>query len=314
MQHKTPDYGLIVQNWPLKLLALFLGIILWYGIVAEDQVDMVLSVPLEIRNLPPNMVIANQFRKDMEVSVRGPKRLLQEMQQQNVSRPVNLTDTQPGPVVIQNTLESIPFPRSITVQRVQPANITLLVDKLMEKNIPIAAKTTGEPASGFSLEGIRLKPGVIKVNGPSTLISKVQSISTTTIDVGGLTQTSQVPVRLVLSDALLQLIGETVVEAEILIKEPMTRRTVHYIPINLKQADKNTQVEPSMVSVEAEIPSRVARETPELNMLFRASVNAIEADEQGNAPVRVEAISLPNHTAINILSVRPEHSRLSRPN
>lgn len=313
MQHKTPDYGLIVQNWPLKLLALFLGIILWYGIVAEDQVDMVLSVPLEIRNLPPNMVIANQFRKDMEVSVRGPKRLLQEMQQQNVSRPVNLTDTQPGPVVIQNTLESIPFPRSITVQRVQPANITLLVDKLMEKNIPIAAKTTGEPASGFSLEGIRLKPGVIKVNGPSTLISKVQSISTTTIDVGGLTQTSQVPVRLVLSDALLQLIGETVVEAEILIKEPMTRRTVHYIPINLKQADKNTQVEPSMVSVEAEIPSRVARETPELNMLFRASVNAIEADEQGNAPVRVEAISLPNHTAINILSVRPEHSRLSRP-
>ena len=142
----------------------------------------------------------------------------------------------------------------------------------------------------------------------------MQSINTTTIDVGGLTQTSQVPVRLVLSDVLLQLIGETVVGAEILIKEPMTRRTVHYIPINLKQADKNTQVEPTMVSVEAEIPSRVARETPELNMLFRASASAIEADEQGNAPVRVEAVSLPNHTAINILSVRPEQARLSRAN
>ena len=124
MQHKTPDYSLIVQNWPLKLLALFIGITLWYGIVAEDQVDMVLTVPLEMRNLPPNMVIANQFRKDLEVSVRGPKRLLQEMQQQNISRPVNLADTQPGPVVIQNPPESIPFPRSITVQRVQPANIT----------------------------------------------------------------------------------------------------------------------------------------------------------------------------------------------
>ena len=270
-----------------------------------------MTVPLEMRNLPPNMVIANQFKKELDVSVRGPKRLLQEMQQQNISRPVDLSNALPGAVVVQNTPESIPFPRGVTVQRVQPANVTLMVDQLLEKSIPLVATTSGEPARGFSLEGIRLSPALIKVNGPRNLISKVQSINTIAIDVDGLTQTSTVQVPLVLSEPLQKLIGETVVEAEILIKEPMTRRTVHYIPINLKQADRGAQVSPAMVSVEADIPSKVARETPELNMLFRASVNVAEADKNGDAPIRVEAINLPNHSAINILSVRPEQASLS---
>ncbi len=314
MPNRTPDFTLPFQHWPLKLLALFIAATLWYGIVAEDQVDMIMTVPLEMRNLPPNMVIANQFKKELDISVRGPKRLLQEMQQQNISRPVNLSNALPGAVVVQNTPESIPFPRGITVQRVQPANITLMVDQLFEKSIPLVATTSGEPARGFSLEGVRLKPALIKVNGPRSLISKVQSINTIAIDVDGLTQTSTVQVPLVLSEPLQKLIGETVVEAEILIKEPMTRRTVHYIPINLKEARKGTEVSPAMVSVEAEIPSKVARETPELNMLFRASVNPAEIDENSNAPIRVEAINLPSHSPINILSVRPEWARLSTEN
>lgn len=311
MPNRRPDLTLPFRHWPLKLLALCIGVVLWYSIVAEDQVDIVMTVPLELRNLPADMIIANQYRKELDVAIRGPKRLVQEMQQQNLSRPVNLADTRPGVVRLQNTPESLSFPRGITVQSVQPANIVLLVDRLINKNIPLVAKTAGNPARGFSLEGVRLSPEYIRVNGPFTFISKVQSINTATIDVEGLTQTSTVQVALELNEVLQNLIGETVVEAEILIKEPMTRRTVHYIPINVKHADKDSQITPSMVSVEADIPSRVVRETPELVMLFRASVNTAEADGQGNAPIRVEAIAIPNHTAINIIAVRPDQARIS---
>lgn len=311
MPNRRPDLTLPFRHWPLKLLALCIGVVLWYSIVAEDQVDIVLTVPLELRNLPADMIIANQYRKELDVSVRGPKRLVQELQQQNLSRPVNLADTRPGVVRLQNTPDSLSFPRGITVQSVQPANIVLLVDRLISKNIPLVAKTAGDPARGFSLEGIRLSPEHILVHGPSTFISKVQSINTATIDVDGLTQTSTVQVALELNEVLQNLIGETVVEAEILIREPMTRRIVHYIPINVRQADRDSLVTPAMVSVEADIPSRVVRDTPELNMLFRASISATETDQQGKAPVRVEAITLPNHTAIHIIAVRPDQARLS---
>ena len=65
----------------------------------------------------------------------------------------------------------------------QPANVLLVVDQLVERHIPLQARTTGQPARGFTLEELQLKPGVIKVSGPFSLIGKVQSIDTATIDV-----------------------------------------------------------------------------------------------------------------------------------
>ena len=149
MPNRTPDFTLPFQHWPLKLLALIIAATLWYGIVAEDQVDMIMTVPLEMRNLPPNMVIANQFKKELDVSVRGPKRLLQEMQQQNISRPVDLSNALPGAVVVQNTPESIPFPRGVTVQRVQPANVTLMVTSFLKKAFPWWRQPRANPPGDF---------------------------------------------------------------------------------------------------------------------------------------------------------------------
>ena len=174
------------HNWSLQLLALFIGAALWYGLAAEDQVDMVLNVPLELRNLSPNMVVANQHRRDLEVSVHGPKRLLQELQQQNISRPVNLADVPPGPFVVRNTTDSFNFPRSVRVQRVQPANVTLMLDQLVARRIPVVAKHKGMPAFGYELEGVSVNPDSIEVNGPMSLLEGVQSIGTESIDVEGL--------------------------------------------------------------------------------------------------------------------------------
>ena len=165
------------RHWPLKVLALFIGVALWYGIAVEDQVDTVLTVPLELRNLPASMIIANQYQKEVDVSVRGPKRLLQELRQQQLSRPVNLASARPGPRLVENTPDSFSFPRGVTVQRVQPANVLLVVDQLVERHIRLQARTTGQPARGFTLEELQLKPDVIKVSGPFSLIGKVQALS-----------------------------------------------------------------------------------------------------------------------------------------
>lgn len=300
------------RHWPLKVLALFIGVALWYGIAVEDQVDTVLTVPLELRNLPASMIIANQYQKEVDVSVRGPKRLLQELRQQQLSRPVNLASARPGPRLVENTPDSFSFPRGVTVQRVQPANVLLVVDQLVDRHIRLQARTTGQPARGFTLEELQLKPDVIKVSGPFSLIGKVQSIDTATIDVEGLTQSGTVQVPLVLNGPLRKLIGEPMVEARILIREPVKRRTVQHIPITLRPAGKGRAVLPKTVSVDADIPVSIIKDTPELDTLFHASVNAAEADQQGQAPIRVEAVSLPGRASINIHTILPKTARLSK--
>ena len=102
------------------------------------------------------------------------------------------------------------------------------------------------------------------------------------------------------------------VEVRILIRKPVKRRTVQHIPITLKSTGKGTAVLPKTVSVDADIPVSVIKDTPELDTLFHASVNAAEADQHGQAPIRVEAVSLPGRASINIHTILPKTARLSK--
>ena len=40
--------------------------------VGEDKVDTTVYIPVEIVNLPKELIISNQFKKQLEATVRGP--------------------------------------------------------------------------------------------------------------------------------------------------------------------------------------------------------------------------------------------------
>jgi YbbR domain-containing protein len=278
---KNPDLSLLSKHWLLKLLSVIIAASLWFFVVGEDRVDLTVTIPLELRNLPSNLVIANEYRKDIEVVISGPRRLIQEMRQQDISRPVDLGKAEPGPVVVKNDAQSIPLPRGITVQRVQPANITLLVDRLTRKDFTISPVIKGEPAAGFTLESLTLKPPQITLTGPKTVLEQEGALKTTAIDIEGLDSSSTFQVNLDINEALLRLIGETVIEADVILKETMVRKTVRGIPIR-ETADTPIKFLPRTVTVEAEIPERIVRSTSELTTLFQASVDttADRADQE----------------------------------
>lgn len=309
---KIPDFSFLTKHWQLKLLSLIIGASLWYFVVGEDQMDVIVTIPLELHNLPADLVIANQYKKDIEVAIRGPRRLIQEMRQQNISRPVDLSKAEPGTMVIQNDSHSIPFPHGITVQRVQPTNITLLVDRLIKKDFPITPLTQGKPAAGFVLDSVVPKPKQITVTGPQNVLERVAALTTSVVDLEGLDRNTTFQVHLNLDEDLLKLIGETVVETSVILKEIMVKKTVRGIPINIRDSGPAVKAVPAAVTVEAEIPDQIVRMTPELSMLFRAAVTVDANTKTEEVPVLVNGISLPGHAPIVILNVTPDKVRLLR--
>ena len=307
---RLPDLAFLTKHWLLKLLSLIIGASLWYFVVGEDQVDMIVTIPLELHNLPAELVIANQYKKDIEVAIRGPRRLIQEMRQQNISRPVDLSKAAPGTVAVKNDSDSIRFPQGIAVQRVQPANITLLVDRLVHKDFTITPVTKGKPATGFVLENLTLNPPRITVTGPQTMLDRETALKTSTINLDALDRSTTFQVHLNLNEALLKLIGETVIEANIVLKETMVRKTVRGIPINVRDSSQAVKTIPPTVAVEADIPEQIVQITPELSMLFRAAVNVPADIPGGEVPVLVNGITLPGHAPIIIFKVTPEQVRI----
>lgn len=293
------------DNWILKAVSLCLAIMLWYFVVGEDQVDITLQVPIEIINLPQNLIIANQFKSDIEVSVRGPRSMIQDLRNRNITRPVDLSSAQPGTIVIKNDEESIPFPRGITVQRLQPSNITLQLDQLMHKKFVIQPVAEGKPAKGFKLHRIQLDPDHLLISGPKTVLDNDHDITTHVIDIDGLNHTTTIQVHLNLDPELYELLGETVVTATIEVREIMEERTVKNILVNAREANIPVAVKPTSVTVKAAIPVNLIRETPELAMLFRASVPVKDIREPQTMKVVVNGVQVPGHDPLRIIEVIP---------
>lgn len=306
-----PDFAAFTKNWLLKLLSLIIGASLWYFVVGEDRVDLIVTMPLELRNLPTDLVIANQYKKDIEVALSGPRRLIQDMRQQNISLPIDLSTAQPGAMVIQNKADAIPLPQGISVQRVQPATLTLLVDRLVQKDFPISPVTKGKPATGYSLESLSLKPPRITVTGPQTVLEKEQHLKTSTIDLEGLMTSTTVQAHLDLNEAMIKLIGETVIEARVALKETMVRKTIRGVMIK-RPGGEEIRFTPNMVTVEAEIPTLVAEETPELSLLLRASLRGPIDKSSTEVQVQVNGIQVPGHAPLVIHGVMPDKVKLLR--
>jgi YbbR domain-containing protein len=249
------------KDWGFKALSLLFAILMWYFVVGEDKVDMTVYVPIEITNLPQNLIIANQYKKQLEVAVSGPRGLVRTITNQRITRSIDLSDAKPGTQIVQNKSDNIKFPRGITIQRIQPANITLTIDRLLERELPINPVVTGEPAVGFRVVAITAKPQSISLKAPAEALKVTDFLSTKPIDLTGSTTNISKQVDLDVIPEMEELVGESVVTVNVTIKEKMIPREFVGIPIEFKHVGRNLAYRLShrQVTVKAELPYRLSQ-------------------------------------------------------
>ncbi|MDF1614620.1 CdaR family protein [Desulfurivibrio dismutans] len=206
------------KDWVLRLLALIFAILLWHFVVGEDKIDTHVLVPVELVNLPRDMVIVNPYKQQLEVTIAGPRGLIDGLRRQNITRDINLAGAQPGTMAVRNDPESLRFPRGIEVLRVQPAHTTLIIDHLQEKNFPVEPTISGRPAPGHELLLIQTDPASISIRGPATMLGSADSLPTEPVDIDGLTSTTTRQVALIMDEELTELLGETTVNVRLVIE------------------------------------------------------------------------------------------------
>lgn len=279
------------NNWVLKLISLLFAIFLWYFVVGEDKVDTTLFVPVEIVNLPRDLVIANQFKKQLEVTISGPRGLISGINRQPISRTINLSKASPGTIVIRNNPETMPFPRGINVLRLQPTHITLLIDRLMEKDLPIQALPEGTPADGYELTEIIFEPPFIRLTGPQGILEPTKTLTSKAIDIDGLKGPVTTQISLDLKPEILELIGETTVTAHVIIREKTKEKRITDIPVRLLNSalqKRLIEMKPKTVSVRALLP--ISSASGPTDTLVKARIRADELPD-GTHKLPVDIVS-----------------------
>jgi hypothetical protein len=205
-------------------------------------------------------------------------------------------------MVIENDAKKVPVPRGITVQRVQPSSIILSLDKLIQKQFPVTAKKVGRVAKGYYVKSLKTDPDVITITGPQTTLSQFDELFTKVINLDGVKESSQLQVPLELDSAIVELIGETSVTADLVVRLKTKTKTFESLKVDVELDGKKRKVFPDSVRVTANIPQLLLNKKTDPKSLF--SITALRIDDGDSLKVSLvprPEIELP----IEVLSIIP---------
>src|SRR6266852_4247354 len=85
-----------VQNFGLKLISLLLAAGLWLVVARSPVVEVVIKVPIEFKNVPDNLEIDSASFTEAQIRVRGPERVIHQLQARDVHAGIDLGGVHPG--------------------------------------------------------------------------------------------------------------------------------------------------------------------------------------------------------------------------
>ncbi len=114
----------LTTQWKVKLGTLFLVSILWLLLAGQQDFETNLSVPLEIKDLPPTMQILEPLNPRVKIKVRGLRKDASILSEKNVLAQIDLSSARPGKTTFPISREHIRLPNErIYVVNIEPHQI-----------------------------------------------------------------------------------------------------------------------------------------------------------------------------------------------
>ncbi|MEJ2698087.1 MAG: CdaR family protein [Desulfuromonadales bacterium] len=173
------------ENWLLKLLALAFAVTLWFFVMGERNVEVGYAVPLELKNVPKGLMVANDVPSLIDVRISGPRTLLMNLRPSDISITVDLSDLQPGVTSFKRLEERLNIPSGLKVTRLSPSFVDVKLERIRDKQVPVKVDLSGTPAEGFTVAEVTAKPAKLTVKGAESELKDVTEVETEPVQLDG---------------------------------------------------------------------------------------------------------------------------------
>ena len=179
-----------------RLLSLMAAIMLWLYVVEsrnEDVVQTYKNIGVQIQGLDVlrdnGMTIIEGADTKVNVTVVGKRDALLNVRQDKFLATVDVSNIpSPGDYNLQYTVSS--NTEGARISDKNPRLITLKIDRMTNKSVPVRLKIIGQPPEGYSLAGDCLcNPTAVEIQGPEADLEKIE-YAYVEVDVSELRQTS----------------------------------------------------------------------------------------------------------------------------
>jgi len=246
------------RNVGLKLLSLLIAFGLWSFVnFGERDTEESLKVPLELRNIPAHLMITSPRIDFIDLRVTGPRTLLGRIDRNRLSIPMDLGGVRPGPAVFRVGAEALNLPRGVKVLRLNPAQVTLELERIGHKSVPVHVRLVGKPPPDLQVVDTKVSPETVQVTGPASDIEDVHAVNTEPLEI------STAPAGTIERELPLDSASEYVsysanrVAVQVRIDEPSTTREFKRVPIVVRNGTHGVRLAPEVVRLTVRGPKRL---------------------------------------------------------
>lgn len=182
--------SIFLEDWITKLIALFITLVIWYGITGRRAPTTVRmrNVHLSFR-VPSDTEISNEPVDEVEITVTGDKTRLDLLNPRDLAVVVDLSGYKPGELIVQLKPETVnlELPTGVKLEEIEPNKIALRLEPRMEKTVEVRPVFSGQPAEGFELYGSAVAPSRVRVRGAASHVEALDRVSTEKVNLENLT-------------------------------------------------------------------------------------------------------------------------------
>lgn len=162
----------------LKILSVLLAIFMWTFVINSTNPTVnktYRNIPVVIKN-QDNLeksgytIVGNDESLTTNIKLKGTREKLVGLKTSNIYAYIDIADVKEG---IQSVEIVVDTPTGVTVDELEPEEINLNIQKVIEKTLPVNLIISDKIKDGRIVEVNELSPEDIKVKGPASYVNKI---------------------------------------------------------------------------------------------------------------------------------------------
>lgn len=260
----------IRQNLRTMLMAFFLALVVWLSAVnAEDPPleDTITSLPISFIGQDAGLLITSQSATTASITLRAPRSIWENtiLQPEAIEAWVDLTGLQAGTYTLP--VQMIVKARPVRILKYTPETVTITLEKVTSRKLPLHIALIGEPAVGYEIGDATADPHIITITGPESAVAQVVRVQAR-INIAGSRESIDQTISIQALDSnSLPVSGVTLIPDQVHITLPVTLRGGYRdvaVKVNVRGAPAggyrltSISVYPPIVTVFSSDPNLVA--------------------------------------------------------
>ncbi len=241
--------NILFNNIGYKLLAILLAVVVWAIIQGEQIQEVNREILVEIHVPPEYGVRGGDLLRVKAATIRGPQAWLLEVPKRLTAEVFVPREKVGGEYRVRLSKDDVKNLNERLELIIHEPNLSLYVDRLMERAVPVHESLRGSPAEGFNVEKVTIEPRNVTVKGIRKDLMELRNIYTEPVDVTGLNANKTIEARLISPGLGGDALSQEVVKVNLQVGSSRINKRFANIPVEIVGAERRVKFSPQMVSI-----------------------------------------------------------------